>query len=127
MISSLGAAVIGVVVGFGSGESLDMELIGQAFLYGMIINGTAGILWRNANMDENNKSYNALGFATPILSLVFLFWFGLAGFAEDVEYLILGVMAIVVANLLINFEAEVRWSFESLILALGGMWDTGVI
>ena len=120
MISSLGAAVIGVVVGFGSGESLDMELIGQAFLYGMIINGTAGILWRNANMDENNKSYNALGFATPILSLVFLFWFGLAGFAEDVDYLILGVMAIVVANLLINFEAEVRWSFESLILALGG-------
>ena len=121
LISSLGAAVIGAVVGLGRSESLDMELMGQAFLYGMIVNGTAGILWRNANMDENNKSYNALGFVTPVLSLLFLFWFGLADFrAEDVDYLILGVMAIVVANLLINFDAEVRWSFEALILALGG-------
>ena len=37
-----------------------------------------------------------------------------------VDYLILGATAIIVANLLINFEAEVRWSFEALILALGG-------
>ena len=36
------------------------------------------------------------------------------------DYLILGATAIIVANMLIHFEAEVRWSFEALILALGG-------
>ena len=119
LISSFGAAVIGVVVGLGRSESLDVELLGQAFLGGMILNATAGIMWRICNMDEDNKSFNALGFATPVLSLLFLLWFQLAEISE-VDYLILGVMAMVVANLLINFEAEVRWSFEALILALGG-------
>lgn len=119
LISSLGAAVIGLVVGLGRNESLDLELLGQAFLGGLIVNGTAGILWRRANMDENNKSFNALGYAIPILSLLFLLWFQLAVIPQ-VDYLVIGVVAIVVANLLINFDAEVRWSFEALILALGG-------
>ena len=120
LISAIGAAIVGMIVGLGRSESMDMELLGSAFLGGMTVNATAGILWRYANMAEENKSFNAVGFAIPILSLVFLFWFGLAEFSEDVDYLVLGVMAIVVANLLINFDAEVRWSFEALILALGG-------
>ena len=119
LISSLGAAITGAVVGLGRSESLDMELLGLAFLGGLIVNGTAGILWRRANMDENNKSFNALGYAIPVLSLLFLLWLQLAEISR-VDYLLIGVVAIVVANLLINFDAEVRWSFEALILALGG-------
>ena len=76
-------------------------------------------MWRKANMADDDISFNALGYAIPILSLLFLFFFERADITR-VDYLILGATAIIVANLLIDFEAEVRWSFEALILALGG-------
>jgi hypothetical protein len=58
------------------------------------------------------------GYAIPILALVALFIFNQADITR-VDYLILGATAVVVANMLINFEAEARRSFEALILALG--------
>ena len=119
LISSLGAAVVGIVVGLGRAETLDMEILGMAFLGGLVVNGTAGIMWRKANMADDDIGFNALGYAIPVVAILFLLLFGMAGVSR-VDYLIIGVTAIVVANLLINFEAEVRWSFEALILALGG-------
>ena len=47
-------------------------------------------------------------------------WLGLfshIGVAR-VDYLVIGAAAIIVSNLLINFEAEIRWGFKALILAL---------
>ena len=35
------------------------------------------------------------------------------------DYLIIGTAALITANLLIGFEAEIRWGFKSLILSLG--------
>ena len=119
LFSSLGAAVVGLVVGFGRGETFDIELLAVAFVAGLAVNTTAGLLWRKANMADDDISFNALGYAIPILALLFLFFFDQADITR-VDYLILGATAIIVANLLINFEAEVRWSFEALILALGG-------
>lgn len=119
LFSSLGAAVVGFVVGFGRGETFDFELLAVAFVAGLVVNTTAGLLWRKANMADDDISFNALGYAIPILALLFLFFFQQADITR-VDYLILGATAIIVANLLINFEAEVRWSFEALILALGG-------
>ena len=118
-LSSLGAAVVGIVVGLGRGETLDFEVLSLAFVAGLVVNTTAGLMWRKANMADDDISFNALGYAIPILALVALFIFNQADI-NRVDYLILGATAIIVANLLINFEAEVRWSFEALILALGG-------
>ncbi|MYE40944.1 MAG: hypothetical protein F4X27_12090 [Chloroflexi bacterium] len=119
LISSFGAAAVGLIVGLGRSETWDMEILGMAFLGGLIVNSTAGIMWRKANMADDDIGFNALGYAIPVVAILFLLLFGMAGVSR-VDYLILGVTAIVVANLLINFEAEVRWSFEALILALGG-------
>lgn len=119
LISSFGAAAVGLIVGLGRSETWDMEILGMAFLGGMVVNGTAGIMWRKANMADDDIGFNALGYAIPVVAILFLLLFGMAGVSQ-IDYLIIGVMAIVVANLLINFEAEVRWSFEALILALGG-------
>lgn len=119
LISSFGAAVVGLVVGLGRAETWDMEILGMAFLGGLIVNSTAGIMWRKANMADDDIGFNALGYAIPVVAILFLLLFGMADVSR-VDYLIIGVTAIVVANLLINFEAEVRWSFEALILALGG-------
>ena len=118
LISSFGAAVVGLIVGLGRGETWDTDLLGMAFIGGMVINATAGIMWRKANMADDDIGFNALGYAIPVVAILFLLLFGDRDL--KVDYLILGVTAIVVANLLINFEAEVRWSFEALILALGG-------
>ena len=119
LISSFGAAAVGLIVGLGRSETWDMEILGMAFLGGMVVNGTAGIMWRKANMADDDIGFNALGYAIPVVAILFLLLFGMAGVSQ-IDYLIIGVMAIVVANLLINFEAEVRWSFEALILSLGG-------
>ena len=119
LISSLGAAIVGAIVGLGRGESLDTEILGMAFIGGLLVNTTAGVMWRKANMADDDIGFNALGYAIPVVAILFLLLFQLADVSR-VDYLILGATAIVVANLLINFEAEVRWSFEALILALGG-------
>ena len=37
------------------------------------------------------------------------------------DYLIIGTAALITANLLIGFEAEIRWGFKSLILSLGAL------
>ena len=119
LFSNLGAAVVGLIVGIGRSEAFDFELLSLAFLAGLVINTTAGLMWRKANMADGDISFNALGYAIPILALVALFLFNQADISR-IDYLILGATAIIVTNLLINFEAEVRWSFEALILALGG-------
>ena len=119
LISSFGAAIVGAIVGLGRGETFDMEIIGMAFIGGLVVNTAAGVMWRKANMADDDIGFNALGYAIPVVAILFLLLFQLADVTR-VDYLILGATAIVVANLLINFEAEVRWSFEALILALGG-------
>ena len=119
LFSSLGAAAVGLIVGLGRGETFDAGMVGMAFLAGLVVNTTAGILWRKANLAEDEIGFNALGYAIPILAMLFLL-FSDAAQITRVDYLILGSTAIIVANLLINFEAEIRWSFEALILALGG-------
>ena len=119
LISSFGAAVVSAIVGLGRGENLDMNVLGMAFIGGLVVNTTAGVMWRKANMTDDDIGFNALGYAIPVVAILFLLMFQLADVSR-VDYLIIGATAIVVANLLINFEAEVRWSFEALILALGG-------
>ena len=119
LFSSLGAAVVGLLVGLGRGETFDAGMVGMAFIAGLAVNTTAGILWRKANLADDDIGFNALGYAIPILAMLFLLFSDEAQITR-VDYLILGSTAIIVANLLINFEAEIRWSFEALILALGG-------
>ena len=111
--------MVGLAVGLGRGETFDFELLSLAFAAGLVVNTTAGLMWRKANMADDDISFNALGYAIPILALMALFIFNQADI-NRVDYLILGATAIIVANMLINFEAEVRWGFEALILALGG-------
>ena len=67
-----------------------MGLLGVAFVAGLVINTTAGLMWRKANMADDDISFNALGYAIPILSLLFLFFFERADITR-VEALILAL------------------------------------
>jgi hypothetical protein len=67
-----------------------LDLLGVAFVAGLVINTTAGLMWRKANMADDDISFNALGYAIPILSLLFLFFFERADITR-VDYLILAL------------------------------------
>jgi len=60
-----------------------------------------------------------MAYLIPVVSLVWLALF-LGLNVARVDFLIIGAAAIIIANLLINFEAEVRFGFKALILAVWG-------
>ena len=135
LISSLGASLVSAVVGAVMGEHayLDWETLAWAFAGGLFVNTFAGFAWRKANMsDDTDRTVKIFGVILPISVLLFLVVFQLADLHVDfqelgrvfsdlrLEYFILGYTTIVAASLLIQFRQDIRWSFEALILALGG-------
>ena len=106
-------------IGLASGESISAEAIAIAVLCGVFGHALGNVAWRTANVMTNNLGINAISYATPIFSLFWLFLFSEVDISR-VDYLIIGTAAIICANLLINFEAEVRFGFKALILALWG-------
>ena len=113
------ASGINVAVGFASGETMAWGALSVAVIGGIFGNALGNIAWRAANLMTTNLGINAVSYATPIFSLVWLFLFWQVNIART-DYLIIGAIAIISANLLINFEAEVRFGFKALILALWG-------
>ena len=118
LISSLGSAVVCVAVGLSGGETLEPESLGLAFIAGMILNTIAGVMWRRANLPSGNFGGNALSCSIPVFALLWLFVSRQADVAR-VDYLLIGTVLIVTANLLINAKSEVRRGFRVTVLALG--------
>ncbi len=120
-IASFAGIGLNAGVGFVATETISMESLAIAVASGALIMAPASISWRAANMLTRNLGINALSYATPIFALAWLFLFWQVDVAR-VDFLIIGAAAIITANLLINFEAEVRFGFKALILAL---WACG--
>ncbi len=114
----IGGGIKGLI-GLASGESISTEAIAIAVLCGVFGHALGNVAWRTANVMTNNLGINAISYGTPIFSLFWLFLFAEVDISR-VDYLIIGTAAIISANLLINFEAEVRFGFKALILALWG-------
>ena len=87
------------------------------------MHSTGSIFLRQANLKTKHLGVNALSYTTPIFSLVWLGIFSLINIPH-IDYLIIGAAAIVVANLLINFEVSVRRAYKSLVLSL---WVFGAL
>ena len=68
-----------------------------------------------------NLGVTALGYVIPVVSFAWLAVFGKIDVLR-VDYLIVGVAAIITVNLLINSEAEIRFGFKALLL---GLWACG--
>ena len=129
-IASVVSATVSLIVGLASGESLiGVPPVSPIFglslgapliaLLGGICTYVVGtIAWRKANLTTDNLGINAVAFVTPILSLFWLYWLAQADVARW-DFLTIGTAAVISANLLISFEAEIRWGFKALILGLG--------
>ena len=131
-VSSSLNALASLGVGIVRGESTTFTAQSVAFVGGILTYAPATIAWRMGNLNTTNLGANAVIYGTPVLSLVWLFLLSLLTapllseyFSFDIvriDYLVVGVISIIVANLLVNFEAEVRFGFKALILAL---WTCG--
>ena len=107
------------LIGVLSGESI--ESIGNvgvsiAVAYGFAI-AIASILLRVSNIKTTNLGVNALGYAIPAVSLIWLAFASLLN-VPHVDWLIIGVSAIIIANILLNFKDKIRSVYKALIIAL---------
>ncbi len=121
LVANTVSAVVNTFAGVSSGESMDSRMLLIAVFLGGATNWVANVAWRKANLTTDNLGINALAYATPIFSLMWLFLFSQVA-PERPDYLVAGAVGIIIVNLLINFEAEIRFGFKALLLAL---WACG--
>lgn len=120
-IGALISAALNLVIGVGIGESISTNAMAAALIGGAIAYGLANITYRAANVLTANLGINAMAYATPLIALLWLFLFSQVNVARF-DFLLIGAAAIITTNLLVNFEAEVRFGFKALILSL---WACG--
>ena len=120
------SGVINGAIGLGIGESfsfsrdvafalgLTLPAFAVAILGGVFAQALGGILYRHANFLTNTCGINSVVYATPVLSLCWLYAFGEANVARF-DYLAIGATAIIVSNVLINFEGKICWGFRAII------------
>ena len=121
LIASAVSGLLNTLVGISSGEVMDSRSLFIAVVVGGAASGIANAAWRKANLIAHHAGVNALAFAAPVFSLAWLFLLTQTQ-PENLDYLIIGIIGIVIVNLLINSEAEVRFGFKALLLAL---WTCG--
>ena len=117
-LSNLLSGPVNLGIGTLAGENLTSKMLAFSILGGALLHAPGIVMYRLANLRTNNLGINAMAYATPIFSLAFLWVFSHIDVAR-LDYLMIGAAAIITANLLINFESEIRWGFKALLLALG--------
>ena len=93
------------LVGLVAGESFSWGVVLRGLVVGVICAGPGSLLFRGANLLSANPGVNLLGYLTPVLAAVWLFLLWDVGVAR-VDYLVLGLAAVVIANLLVNMPGN---------------------
>ena len=122
VIANCVAIPLSVLAGLANGETLSGDIWAIGLAAGVFANAAPTILWRMSNLLTTDLGVYAIGYLAPIFALAWLFAFSLVEARPD--FLIIGAAGIIAANLLINFEAEIRFGFKSLIIAL---WACGAV
>ena len=116
LIAATAVIPIQAAAGLSMGESMAPNVVLMLMGGAAVTHPVAGVAWRKALLATHDLSINAIDHVRPILSLVWLLLFSFVVVQGD--YLIIGATALIAANLLIGFEAEIRWGFKALILSL---------
>jgi hypothetical protein len=121
-IANLTGGALQASIGFAIGESIAPESLAVAVATGALV--VAGRTPRRvANLTTTNLGINAVLYAVPIVSLVWLLLFDQTEILR-LDYLVIGAVGVVITTLLTNFEAEIRFGFKALMLAL---WVCGTM
>ena len=121
IIQNIFAGIVLLIISFSLEEQFAMSIFWAAMITGIIIVPLGGTAFRQANLLTNNLGINALRYTAPFFSMLWLFLFRDPN-PINLDFLIIGASAIIAANLLLNFEAEIRLAYKALILAL---WSCG--
>ncbi len=117
-----------IFLGYTSNETLSDINIYPAIIYGSLAFGGA-TLSRFAYIKTTNLGISAIRYFTPIVTLVLLSLASLINIPHF-DWLVIGAVAIIAANLLLNFKGNTRpaytawvialWLFGSIIYLIGG-------
>ena len=111
------AGIVLLIIAFYLGEQLTTRVLLAGCLIGFLIVPLAVTTIRQANLLTNNLGINALLYTTPIFAILWLLLFRDPIFPQ-IDFLVIGVTAIIIANLLLTFGSKIRTGYKSLILLL---------
>ena len=121
-----GRIIAGVVLIFASihlSEDWTIRILSAGFITGAFITAVSNIAFRQANLLTKNLGINALRYTTPLFAVLWLILFADPVFS-NVAFLVVGASAIITSNLLINFEAEIRFGYKAFVISL---WACGML
>ena len=116
VFSGIGFIILGLLLGENI-QSIGALGVSIAISYGLFGLGLATVFLRIANIKTTNLGVNALGHAIPAVSLIWLAFASLVN-VPHVDWLVIGVSAIILANILLNFKDKIRANYKALIIAL---------
>ncbi len=111
------SSVLFFTIGVATNESFADINIYPAIAFGAFGQLLGSIFYRLAYLKTNNLGINSIRYLTPIITLV---WLGLASLIDipHFDWLVIGASAIIITNLLLNFETNIRTAYKVLIIVL---------
>ena len=123
IISTWISSFFSAFAGFFNNETLDFRTVLIGILLGGFTISVASICWRKAISVTSDLGINGMIYLTPVVALIWLGVFSRIDVPYP-EYLLIGASGIIIANLLINIEIEVRVGFKSMLI---GLWICGLV
>ena len=131
VVTCVGLVIAGVVlcaVGLARSETLSLHQTPYAVMGALFVNAVGVTALKAANLTTRNLGVNAFAYATPLIALIWLWIFSTLD-VPHLDYLIIGGMGVVAANLLINTRADKRIAYNALVVSLwvfgSVVWFTG--
>ena len=119
-ITCIGNALAGVVlcvIGLIVSETISLHQLSYAVIGSLIVYSIGTVAFKAANLRTNDLGVNTLAYATPLVTLIWLWMLSILN-VPHLDYLIIGAMGIVASNLLINAEASKRDAYKALVVSL---------
>ena len=109
------SGIVVLIITFSLREQFTMHILWAGLIIGFLVVPLGGTAFRQANLLTNNLGINALRYAVPLFSMLWLFLFRDSNYM-NFAFLTIGTAAIIIANLLLNFGSKIRTGYKSLIL-----------
>ena len=129
LIATLFASIPGIIIGVAlsvlgeHNEVVETDNMIIAALSGFFVLFPGRIFFRLANLTTTKLEINTIAYGTPVFTLICLAILEYINVPRT-DWLIIGTLGIVAANALLNFKAERRLAYQSLVVAL---WVCGVV
>lgn len=122
------ATPIAILIAWLTNEIISTDILMAGVVAGIVAVGFANAGVLQANLKTVNLGINVLTYVRPIVSVFWIYLaagFSLLSFPQvKLELFVIGAIAIIVANILVNFEASIRTAYKALIV---GLWISGTV